>query len=123
VGDATPVPPQNRPRYLTPDQERIVRESWVAGMSRDEVARAAGITVDMLVIRLKDQLADLPRRGRGGNRRAPTPDPTPAEIRARAAILRRSWPAERYLPDPREPDPLDAAMNPTSRRKPKGPSR
>lgn len=79
-----------------------MRAAWAAGASRDETARAAGITTDLLVIRLRDQLRDLPRRGRGGNRRAPTPDPTPDEIAASAAELRKRWTLDRWLPPPRD---------------------
>ena len=104
-------PPPPARRYLAPEIEAKVRELWLAGASRDEVARAAGLSVDTLRLRLHDQLADLPRRGRGGNHRAPTPDPTPDEIAARAAELRRSWTPERYLPPPREELEPDA-INP-----------
>ena len=67
-------------QLLTPDQERTVREQWAAGATRDEVARAAGVSVDVIRARLEDQLADLPRRGRGGGWRKPTSDPSPEEI-------------------------------------------
>jgi hypothetical protein len=88
-------------QFLTPDQERRVREAWAAGGRRDEVAAAAGITVARLVSRLADQLADLPRRGRGkgGGRRPKAvdgPDPTQDEIRARAAEVRRTWGEDRF---------------------------
>lgn len=92
-------------QLLSADQERTARELWIAGGSRDEVARAVGVTIDVLQARMADQLKDLPRRGRGGNRRDPQPDPTPEEIAARAAELRATWTPDRWLPDPREPDP------------------
>ena len=94
--------PMNQRRYLSPEQEQQVRQLWAAGASRDEVARAAGVSTDMLIARLKDQLADLPRRGRGGNRRGPTPDPTPDEILEATAELRKRWTPDRWLPPPRE---------------------
>lgn len=69
-----------RPKFLTKEQEAAVRSAWAAGASRDEAARAAGVTVDLLIARLTDQLSDLPRRGRGGNMRPPTEDPSEQEI-------------------------------------------
>jgi len=91
------LPPQNRPWMLSPEQERIVRESWAAGLRRDEVCRLAGVSRDRLMARLRDQLSDLPRRGRGngGNHRGV--DPSPAEIALATAAIRRSWPVERWL--------------------------
>jgi hypothetical protein len=90
-----PPPPllaHMRPRLLTPEQEAAVRAAWASGATRDEAARAAGITVDLLLIRLKDQLADLPRRGRGGLHRRPTPDPTEEEIWGRlTAEIQDKW--------------------------------
>jgi hypothetical protein len=79
-----------RKKWLTPYQELVVRELWAAGGSRDEVARAAGVTVDVIRSRLHDQLADLPRRGRGGNRRPPSPDPSPEEIWGRLTLEAQS---------------------------------
>lgn len=96
--------PMAQRRYLSPEQEQQVRQLWAAGASRDEVARAAGVTVDVIRARLNDQLADLPRRGRGGNRRGPTPDPSPDEIEAATAELRKRWTPDRWLPPPREGD-------------------
>lgn len=84
-----PRPPDRR-KLLTPEQERTVRELWAAGGSRDEVARAAGVTVDVIRSRLNDQLVDLPRRGRGGNRRPPSPDPSPEEIWGRLVLEAQS---------------------------------
>jgi plasmid stabilization system protein ParE len=93
----------SRRQYLTPQEERRVREAWADGGRRDEVAAAAGITVARLVSRLADQLADLPKRGRGvggGRRRkdeeADGPDPTQDEIRLLAAECRRTWGPDRY---------------------------
>lgn len=82
---------------LSPEQERAIREAWAAGATRDEAARAAGVSVGRIRQRLADQLADLPRPGRGaaGKRRASPP--TEQEIHERAAMLRRSWPPDRWL--------------------------
>jgi hypothetical protein len=75
-----PLPPQNRPRYLTPDQIAAVRQAWAAGLPRDEVCRQAGITLHVLEARRLDQLADLPKRRQGvGGVRRPE-DPSEEEI-------------------------------------------
>jgi hypothetical protein len=103
------TPPAQPRKLLTPEQLARARELWLAGGSRDEVARGIGVTIDTLRARMADQLADLPRRGRGGNRRAPTPDPTPAEIRLACAELRRQWPIERYLPPALDAEKLGRA--------------
>jgi hypothetical protein len=77
-----------------------------AGATRDEAAAAAGITRSLLEARLLDQLKDLRvGQGRRGRKRGPSVDPTPAEIRQRAALLRRSWTPDRW--GIREPDPHD----------------
>lgn len=103
------TPPAPRRKLLSPEQLELARKLWAEGASRDEVCREIGVTVDRFNARLRDQLADLPRRGRGGNRRAPTPDPTIAEIRSRCAELRRRWPAERWLPSPLDAEKLGRA--------------
>jgi hypothetical protein len=104
----SPAQPDRR-RFLTPEQERQARELWAAGGSRDEIARAIGATVDVVRARLLDQLADLPRRGRGGNRRPPSPDPSLEEIAAAKAELRRRWMADRWFSPPREHESPAAA--------------
>jgi hypothetical protein len=72
-------------RWLTPDQERIVRAAYAKGATSAEAAFLACITVSVLQARLRDQIADL-RRGRGnGGRRGAAVDPTPEEIDARRA--------------------------------------
>jgi hypothetical protein len=59
----------------------------------------------MLEQRLRDQLKDL-RVGRGRRERARVyVDPTPEEIRLRAAMVRRTWTPDRW--GIREPDPMD----------------
>lgn len=75
-------------------------------MTRCEAAAEIGVTRQMLDTRLRDQLADVRvGRGRRERRRPPAADPTPEEIRVRCALLRRSWPADRW--GIREPDPHD----------------
>lgn len=80
---------------LTREQVTAVRRAWRAGLRRDEVARAAGITVSRLTARLRDQLADLPRRGRGkggGRRREEPIDPTEEEIYGRLTVeIQARW--------------------------------
>lgn len=89
-----PKPPQSRKRLLTPQQERRLRILLPAGATRDEAAAEVGITRSLLDTRLRDQLRDL-RVGRGRReRRQPVADPTPEEIAARAAEVRRSWTEE-----------------------------
>lgn len=70
-------------RWLTPEQERIVRDAYARGATSAEAAFLACITVSVLQARLRDQVADL-RRGRGnGGRRGHAVDPTPDEIEQR----------------------------------------
>lgn len=81
-------------QLLTRRQLAAVRRAWAAGLRRDEVARAAGITVARLVSRMADQLAGLPRRGRGkgGGRRPRGADPTPEEIYGRLTLeIQSGW--------------------------------
>lgn len=68
---------------LTPAQVKTVIECLAAGMSRDQVARAAGVSINVLERRYRDQLKGLKRRGKGaggGRRPEPEDDPTPEEI-------------------------------------------
>ena len=86
---------------LTPEQLTLARSLWLEGTPAQVVARELGISYDVLKARLGDQLADLPRRGRGRgsahNRGAP--DPTPLELRAITAAIRKRWPDERWNSD------------------------
>ena len=96
-------------KTLTPDQEAAIRQVWAAGGTWMDAAGAAGIGVRLLRARLKDQLADLPRRGRGtgGGRRRKSEevDLCHEEIRLRAAWIRRSWGPDRYgIQEPDSPD-------------------
>lgn len=90
--------------WLTADQEKTIRAAWLAGATQGEISILADVSIDRLRARLRDQLADLPPRDRrfGSDRRAAPP--TPEEIAARAAMLRRDWPESRWLG--REPDDL-----------------
>lgn len=75
----------NRRKWLTKEQEAIVRQAYANGATSAEAAFVAGITVSVLQARLKDQIADIRRgRGRGGRRGEPV-DPTPEEIAQRRA--------------------------------------
>lgn len=80
---------------LTDDQLATIRRTITAGGTRDEAAEAAGIARSLLDRHLRDgQLVDL----RGGRRwRPPSPDPTPLELRARAAEVRARWAADRWV--------------------------
>jgi hypothetical protein len=57
-----------------------VRRAWADGLTRDQVAAAAGITIHVLEARRQDQLADLPDRNRRVNSGRRGGDPTPEEI-------------------------------------------
>ncbi len=83
---------------LNDAQVAEARRLWAEGASRAEIAATLGISIDTLRAREADQLADLPRRSRWLNsgRRGELPDEE--EIRVRCAMLRQSWPAERYTP-------------------------
>ncbi len=88
--------------WLTADQEQTIRAAWLAGATQGEISILADVSICRLRARLRDQLADLPPRDRrfgSGRRAAP---PTPEEIAARAAMLRRAWPESRWLG--RKPD-------------------
>lgn len=89
---------------LTPKQEATVRREIAAGATWIEAARAAGVTYERLHWRQKDQLADL-RRGRGAREDRPrlrgeSTDPSPLEIRYRAALIRKTWTLERWINGP-----------------------
>jgi hypothetical protein len=78
-------------KWLTADQERLAREAFKAGATRDEAAFLAGITRRLLDTRLRDQLADVrPGRGRGGGKKNREP-PTPDEIEQMTELIRSRW--------------------------------
>ena len=82
------MPRAGQKKWLTAEQERIVREAYASGSTCREAAFLAGVTVSVMAARLQDQVADL-RRGRGrGGRRGKAVDPTPAEIAERARQCR-----------------------------------
>ena len=87
-------------RALLPDDKlELIRQLWATTATKAEVAEAAGITMDVLLARLKDQLADLPPRGRGvggGRRRGDMEVLSDEEIRLRCAQVRQAWTPERY---------------------------
>jgi len=81
---------------LSADQLAAIHATIRAGGTRDQAATSAGIPRHLLDRHMKPggQLAGL----KVGRRwRPPSPDPTPAEIEARAAEVRARWPAERWL--------------------------
>jgi hypothetical protein len=79
------MPAKGVKKWLTQEQECVVREAYAKGATCREAAFLAGVTVFVLAARLEDQVRDL-RRGRGrGGRRGPAVDPTPEEIAIRRA--------------------------------------
>lgn len=80
------------PTLLNRSQVTVIRRAWRAGWTRDEVARAAGVSVGLIRQRLADQLADLPRRGRGGGGSRRVKDPTEEEIYGRLTLaIQATW--------------------------------
>jgi hypothetical protein len=84
---------------LTADQIGVIRRLWAEGRTQAEICAAAGITVDTLRVRLRDQLADLPARPRRVNSGRRGVEPTPEEIVAATAEIRAGWGEERFLPE------------------------
>lgn len=79
------MPAKGQKKWLTAEQECVIRRAYANGATSREAAFLAGVTVFVLAARLEDQVRDL-RRGRGrGGRRGPPVDPTPEEIRQRRA--------------------------------------
>lgn len=79
------MPARGAKKWLTTEQERVVREAYANGATCREAAFLAGVTTFVLAARLEDQVRDL-RRGRGrGGRRGPLVDPTPEQIATRRA--------------------------------------
>lgn len=80
----------SRRNALTAAQIQQVRQAWIAGETQQQIANAIGVSVDTLKARLQDQLAGLPKRGRGtGGRRRPN-DPTEEEIYGRLTLLEQA---------------------------------
>lgn len=92
---------------LTTGQVDAIRAAVAAGLSKREALAAAGATGAQLA---RATLPGGPLEGlRTGRRwRPPTADPTPAEIRARAAECRLRWTPERWLPEGLEDDLVEA---------------
>lgn len=91
------------PQLLRPDEERRVRALWREGATQAEIAMAIGIPIDRFRSRLRDQLADLPRRGRGAGGARHGIVPSRLEIDAATAEIRSRWPEDRWLG--RDPHP------------------
>lgn len=82
-------------RRLTAEQVAAAERLWAAGVYKADIARRIGVGMDVLLARLHDQLAHLPRRKRGPRRGSePEVDPTPEEIEERAAAIRATWSEE-----------------------------
>jgi hypothetical protein len=74
-----------RKKFLTPEQEAVVRKTYARGGTSAEMAFVAGVCTSLIYARMKDQIKDL-RRGQGrGGRRGGQVDPTPEEIAIRKA--------------------------------------
>ena len=88
-------------QVLTPEQLTLARSLWLEGTPAQVVARELGVSYDVLKARMVDQLADLPRRGRGRGsaRNRGCPDPSLIEIRAKTAAIRARWTSERWNSD------------------------
>ena len=85
---------------LTDDQVRTIRGLWATGESQSAIAVAAGISMDTLKARLRDQITDLPARDRRANSGRRGVDPSPAEIIHATALIRETWDESRWLPEP-----------------------
>lgn len=78
--------------YLSAAQAKQVRAAWKAGETQQEIASRIGVSVDTLRARLRDQLVDLPRRGRGAGSRRSGIDPTEEEIYGTLVFVEQaSW--------------------------------
>jgi transposase-like protein len=75
---------------LSADQLAIVRKAWRNGETQGEIARRLGVSVDTIRARLRDQLADLPKRGRGAGATRTGEDPTEEEIYGRLVLLEQA---------------------------------
>jgi hypothetical protein len=79
---------------LSDDQVATLRRLWGTGLRRDQIAEAAGLTIDSLASAKRALgLPDLPRGNRRATRAEPTL-PTPAEISRACAEIRRGWSPE-----------------------------
>lgn len=71
-------------------QLRAARRAWAEGMTQAEIASLLGVSVDTVRSRLRDQLADLPKRGRGAGATRTGEDPTEDEIYGRLVLLEQA---------------------------------
>jgi hypothetical protein len=85
-----------RPKAITPEQERLLRQYLLDdGMTRCEAAAAVGITRQLLDSKLRNEMKDVRvGRGRRGRTRRPEIDPDEDEIARRAAEIRARWTPE-----------------------------
>lgn len=77
---------------ITSAQKETVRSLWHTGARRDEIAAAAGLTVDSLIA-CKRELG-LPSLRRGCRRPRREWNPTPGEISTACAEIQKTWSAE-----------------------------
>lgn len=84
---------RTRPKFLDKEQIRQARRLWREGCPQQAIARAIGVSVDVLKSRLWDQLKALPRI-RKTIRPEPEGDIPEAEIARRAALVRMAWSEE-----------------------------
>lgn len=72
----------------------LFTQDWHDGLMIAEICQRHRLTKDQAV-RLRIRLGLTPRLSRSGRRRGPNPAaPTPAEIKERAAEIRKSWTPE-----------------------------
>jgi hypothetical protein len=92
-------------QLLTDDEVATITDLWARGWPVHAISERTGVAQCRLLARLDDQLATAcPRRGRGFHGDAWKADadaeleldPSPREIRLAAAVIRRSWPTERW---------------------------
>ena len=91
-------------QLLDDDEVATIADLWSRGYPVHAIARSTGITQCRLLARLDDQLLEVcPRRGRGfrgdawkADADAEELDPSPAEIRLAAAVVRRGWGDDRW---------------------------
>jgi hypothetical protein len=80
---------------ITTEQAEQLRTIWNSGLRRDELAQRVGLTIDSLLAAKRE--LGLPNLRRGSRRaRGPEVNPTPDEIVAAAAEIRRGWSVEEH---------------------------
>lgn len=75
---------------LSAGQLRVARRAWSNGLTQAEIAALIGVSVDTLRARLRDQLADLPKRCHGAVSARTGADPTEEEIYGRLVLLEQA---------------------------------